>query len=196
MPTKGEITRQKVLDSARTLFYSRGYNNTSIDDILKASRIKKGNFYFHYPSKEDLGYAVIESYLKNEVLLMDQVLEAPGSPLEKLYRLFEHSKTNLVNNGCRGGCPIGNFALELSDIHNGFRKKINVIFDIWTLKLKGILDEAKAAGELSGTADTKALANLMVAVWEGGIMLVKARKDPAVMDDCIQSLKEILGGPV
>ena len=91
MSAKGDLTRQKILDSARGLFYSKGYNNTSIDEILKASKIKKGNFYFHYGSKEDLGYAVIESYLFNEIIMMDNVLQEPGSPLERLFRLFEPS---------------------------------------------------------------------------------------------------------
>lgn len=192
MSAKGDLTRQKILDSARGLFYSKGYNNTSIDEILRASKIKKGNFYFHYGSKEDLGYAVIESYLFNEINMMDKILQLPGSPLERLFQLFESSKKNLVENGCRGGCPIGNFALELSDIHEGFRNKINLIFDVWTDRMRVILDEAKKAGEIPETSDTKALANFMVAVWEGGIMLVKTRKDPSVMDDCIHSLRGIL----
>lgn len=193
MSAKGEITRQRILSSARELFYSKGYNNTSIDGILKASKVKKGNFYFHYQSKEDLGYAVIESYLNREVAAVDEILSQPGSPLERIYKLFECSRKNLAENGCRGGCPIGNFAIELSDIHNGFRKKINHIFDVWTERMERILLEAKKEGELPESVDERAMANLMVAIWEGGVMLVKTRKDPKILDDCIRSLKEILG---
>ncbi len=192
MSAKGEITRQRVLDSARELFYARGYNNTSIDDILKSSKIKKGNFYFHYQSKEDLGYAVIESYLKHEIGMVDEILNQPGSPLERIYKLFECSRKNLAEKGCRGGCPIGNFAIELSDIHNGFRKKINHIFDVWTERMEKILIEAKKEGEIPEAVDARAMANLMVAIWEGGVMLVKTRKNPEILDDCIRSLRGIL----
>lgn len=192
MTEKGEITRQRVLESARELFYNKGYNNTSIDEILKSSKVKKGNFYFHYPSKEDLGYAVIESYLKREISLVDEILNQPGSPLERIYNLFEFSRKNLAEKGCRGGCPIGNFALELSDIHNGFRNKINKIFDAWTDRMECILVEAKKEGEIPEALDAKEMANLMVAIWEGGVMLVKTRKNPKILDDCIRSLRGIL----
>ncbi|MBI3611313.1 MAG: TetR family transcriptional regulator C-terminal domain-containing protein [Nitrospirae bacterium] len=192
MSSKGELTKQKVLKTARELFYLNGYNNTSIEDILKTSKIKKGNLYFHFSSKEKLGYAVLESYLIEEAQLLDRIFAAPGSPMERVYRLFDSSRKHLREQGCRGGCPIGNFALEMSDIHNGFRKKINRVFDAWCDRLEKLLREAKRAGELPPSINPKALANMMVAVWEGGVMLVKTRKDPRIMGDCIKSLRGIV----
>jgi len=192
MSDKGELTKQKVLKAARELFYLNGYNNTSIDDILKTSKIKKGNLYFHFRSKEALGYAVLDSYLAEGGGMIDRIVEAPGRPMERVYRLFDSSKKHLSGQGCRGGCPIGNFALEMSDIHSGFRKKINEVFDAWCARLEKLLREAKQAGELPPSIDPKALACFMVAVWEGGVMLVKTRKDPRIMADCIKSLKGIL----
>lgn len=192
MSSKGERTKQKVLKTARELFYLNGYNNTSIDEILKTSRIKKGNLYFHFGSKEELGYAVLDSYLAEEAEMIDRVFAGSGSPMERVYRLFESSRRHLSEQGCRGGCPIGNFALEMSDLHNGFRKKINAVFDAWCDRLEKLLREAKRAEELPPTIDPKALACFMVAVWEGGVMLVKTRKDPRVMGDCIKSLKGIV----
>jgi len=192
MSNKGEATKQKVLKTARELFYLNGYNNTSIDDILKTSKIKKGNLYFHFRSKEALGYAVIDSYLAEEAEMIDRILSGPGRPMERLYRLFDSSRQHLSKQGCRGGCPIGNFALEMSDIHNGFRKKINAVFDAWCDRLEKLLREAKQGGELPPSLDPKALACFMVAVWEGGVMLVKTRKDPRILGDCIKSLKAIV----
>ena len=192
MSGKGELTKQKVLKTARELFYLNGYNNTSIDDILKASKVKKGNLYFHYRGKEALGYAVIKSYLEDEIKLVDEVFAGPGSPMERIYRLLETSRRHLAERGCRGGCPIGNFAIEMSDIHNGFRKKINQVFDAWSERLEKLLKEAKQVGELPPSIDAKAMAHMMVAVWEGGVMLVKTRKDPRVLGDCIKSLKGMM----
>lgn len=189
MSGKGELTKQKVLKTARRLFYLNGYNNTSIDDILKASRVKKGNLYFHYRSKEELGLAVIDSYLIEGSGSMDRILIGPGSPMGRIYRLLDTSRKNLEQGGCRGGCPIGNFALEMSDIHRGFRKRVNGVFNVWTGRLQKVLQEAKQAGEIPRSINTKALAHFVVAVWEGGVMLVKTRRDPRVLGDCIKSLK-------
>jgi TetR/AcrR family transcriptional regulator, transcriptional repressor for nem operon len=192
MSNKGDLTKHKVLKTARELFYLNGYNNTSMDDIVKASKVKKGNIYFHYRNKEALGYAVIDSYLDDEIRTIDGVFAGPGSPMGRIYQLFETFRRHLADRGCRGGCPVGNFAIEMSDIHNGFRKKVNRIFDVWEERLIILLVEAKEAGELPPSIDPKALACFMVAVWEGGVMLVKTRRDPRVMGDCIKSLKGIV----
>lgn len=192
MSNKGDLTKHKVLMTARELFYLNGYNNTSMDDIVKASKVKKGNIYFHYQNKEALGYAVMDSYLDDEIRTIEDVFSGPGSPMGRIYRLFENFRRHLADRGCRGGCPVGNFAIEMSDIHNGFRKKVNRIFDAWEKRLTTLLVEAKEAGELPPSIDPKALSCFMVAVWEGGVMLVKTRKDPRVMGDCIKSLKGIV----
>lgn len=192
MLQKGELTRQRILASARRLFYLNGFTNTSVDAILRDCQIKKGNFYFHYRSKEALGYAVIESYLTEQDAEMAGVLFGAGSPIERIFTLFERAIARMMNGGCRGGCPIGNFAIEMSDIHDGFREKVQAVFDRWTTLLQGVLDEAKAAGELDPRMDTAALAATMVAAWEGAVMLAKTRRSAAVMQDCTRSLQALL----
>jgi len=192
MPSKGELTKQRILKSARERFYLHGYTNTSIDDIIRASKVKKGNLYFHFESKEALGYAVIDGLLGEEIRMVDEIFAGPGSPMGRIYRLFETFKRHMADRGCRGGCPVGNFALEMSDIHNGFRKKINSIFDAWLDRLVKLLEEAKKEGEIPPSMDAKALACFLVAIWEGGVMMMKTRKDPRVMADCIKSLKGIV----
>lgn len=195
MGGKGDLTKQRLLKKARELFYLNGYNNTSIDDILKASHVKKGNLYFHYRSKEELGFAVLDSYLVQEVEGVDRILNGPGSPLERIYRLFDSFRRNLARVGCRGGCPIGNFALEMADHHNGFRMRINQVFMAWSTRLEEVLKKSIDIGELPPGTDPKALAVFLVALWEGGVMLVKTRKDPRVLKECLKSLKLMLEGP-
>jgi TetR/AcrR family transcriptional repressor of nem operon len=80
----------------------------------------------------------------------------------------------------------------MSDIHDGFRARVQAVFDRWTGLMQRVLDEAKAAGELDSRIDTAALAATMIAAWEGAVMLAKARKSAAVMQDCARSLKALL----
>ena len=60
MGKKGEATRGRILDAASNLIHSQGYNATSVDDILREASLSKGNFYFYFRSKEELGLAVID----------------------------------------------------------------------------------------------------------------------------------------
>ena len=56
----GRTTREAILAAATRLIHIHGYNQTSLDDVLRESGAGKGNFYHHFKSKEDLGYAILD----------------------------------------------------------------------------------------------------------------------------------------
>src|SRR5919106_4195752 len=57
---EGKATRELVIEAATHLIHLKGYQNTSIDDVLSASGVGKGNFYHYFKSKEDLGFAILD----------------------------------------------------------------------------------------------------------------------------------------
>src|SRR5574342_1415817 len=61
---KGAATRDQILDAAARLIHLRGYHCTSLDDVLRESGVGKGNFYYYFKSKEDLGYAIIDRVMR------------------------------------------------------------------------------------------------------------------------------------
>jgi len=190
--SKGEITREKILESAQRLFFLNGYYRTSIDDILRDSGTKKGNFYFHFRSKESLGYTVLDIYSAHFQENFQALADSKRSSLQKILLFFEKTEMNLAHNGCLGGCPFGNFALEMSDIHQGFRKRIDQIFDVWAHQIEAILKEGKKKGEIKKDIDTKALSQFLVAFSEGAMLLAKTKKNTKVYRSCTKSLREML----
>src|SRR5947199_10563282 len=56
----GRSTREAIIEAATRLIHVHGYNHTTLDDILRESGVGKGNFYYHFRSKEDLGYAILD----------------------------------------------------------------------------------------------------------------------------------------
>ncbi|HZR46280.1 MAG TPA: TetR/AcrR family transcriptional regulator [Candidatus Manganitrophaceae bacterium] len=193
MPSKGDATKQKILESACSLFYLKGYQGTTIDDILKASRVKKGSFYFHYPSKEVLGYAVFEEYKTKSKALFQNALRNDGDPIQNLFSLLLNHERELRTAGYHGGCPFGNLALELADHHPGFRMKLQAVFDGWAAEILAVLNRAKRAGKLDRSIDPKPLAYLIVAVMEGGTLLCKTKKSGGIYRDIIHTFKSLIG---
>src|SRR6267143_1974732 len=57
---KGAATRDQILNAASRLIHVQGYQSTSLDDVLRESGVGKGNFYYYFKSKEDLGYAILD----------------------------------------------------------------------------------------------------------------------------------------
>lgn len=192
MASKGDATKQRILESACSLFYLKGYQGTTIDDILAASGIKKGSFYFHYRNKEVLGYAVFEAYKAKSKTLFQNALYSDGDPIRNLLSLLLNHEKELRFSGYRGGCPFGNLALELADHHPGFRKKLQGVFDHWAGEILAVLQRARKAGKLDRSIDPKQLAYFIVAMMEGGTLLSKTMKTGRIYQDMIQIFKSLI----
>jgi TetR/AcrR family transcriptional regulator, transcriptional repressor for nem operon len=91
-------------------------------------------------------------------------------------------------HNCVGGCVMGNLASELSDVHEGFRKRLAGIFDIWRSHLADAVSRAQARGQIRMDTDASRLAQFLVAGLEGAILLSKVSKDITVMERCVEEL--------
>jgi len=182
--------KQHIIECASRLMHLQGYNHTTLDDVLKESGVGKGNFYYYFRSKEELGYAIIEGNLKG---FSDQVLgRAFGNQKDAIAQIDDFLDIILElhrQSNCAGGCPMGNMAMEMSDIHEGFRKKIQEVFERWREQLAGALQRAKTLGQLSDHLDPARLAQFIIAGVEGGILLTKVKKEIRILENCFKELK-------
>jgi TetR/AcrR family transcriptional regulator, transcriptional repressor for nem operon len=186
-------TRELILDAASRLIHVRGFNNTSVDDILRESRVGKGNFYYYFKSKDELGYAILDRSVERiREELIDKYFVAVLDPWEQLRGFLEFPVERARNHGCTGGCPLGNLAVEMSDIHEEFRQRLTRAFDEVLTRIEQSLNQAKDQGTLRGDADISRLAHFIVAGFEGALMMGKLRKDPDVVAGVIEELKEHL----
>ena len=195
---KGAATRDQILDAASRLIHLQGYQPTSLDDVLRESGVGKGNFYYYFKSKEDLGHAIIDRLVRGFIertlqpIFSDTSLEPVAQVQAFLDRVLEAQR----QRNCVGGCPMGNLASELSDVHEGFRQRLAGIFLQWHSTLAGALSRARTAGSLRSDCDPVGLAQFVVAALEGGILLAKVTKDIAVMEQCVGHLKQHLNSYV
>jgi len=183
-------TKEHIIEAASRLMHLGGFNHTSIDEVLKESGVGKGNFYYYFKSKEELGYAIIETNLKRfSEHVMGKAFGNHKDALEQVDDFLDIILELHRQRNCAGGCPLGNMAMELSDIHEGFRRKIQGVFEDWGLRLATVLQKVKADGRLGDSVEPEALAQFLVASVEGGILLTKVKKDIGVLDNCFKELK-------
>jgi TetR/AcrR family transcriptional regulator, transcriptional repressor for nem operon len=192
---RGEKTHARVLKTARQLVQEKGFCNTSVEDIIRATGVKKGNLYFHFASKEDLSLAVLEDAKKDFVLFLSDNLKG-DSPLEKLSAFFDAVLDKHRQKHFIGGCLFGNTALEMSDSNQRFCDVIKEVFGTWVSAMAPILREAQETGDLKGGLAPELLAKQIVATIEGGIMMSRLSKDGSDLRDCLNSLRFIMGMPV
>jgi TetR/AcrR family transcriptional repressor of nem operon len=191
---KGAATRDQILDAAARLIHLRGYHCTSLDDVLRDSGIGKGNFYYHFKSKEDLGYAIIDRLVQAFVhrTLEPAFADPDGDPIAQLHGFLDRVLASQRERNCVGGCPMGNLASELSDVHEGFRQRLAQIFSEWRVRLAEVLARGKSRGGFRADFEPARAAQFIVAALEGAILMSKVTRDIGVMESCVDELKRHL----
>jgi TetR/AcrR family transcriptional repressor of nem operon len=191
---KAAATRDQILDAAGRLIHLRGYHNTSLDDVLRESGVGKGNFYYYFKSKEGLGYAIIDRVVQGflERTLEPAFADTDADPVEQIDAFLDRLVEIHRRRNCVGGCPMGNLASELSDVHEGFRQRLAEIFEHWRVKLADALERGRRRERLRADLDTAAAAGFVVASLEGAILMAKVTRDIAVLEKSVAELKQYL----
>jgi TetR/AcrR family transcriptional regulator, transcriptional repressor for nem operon len=191
---KAAATRDQILDAAGRLIHLRGYHNTSLDDVLRESGVGKGNFYYYFKSKEGLGYAIIDRVVQGflERTLEPAFADTDADPVEQIHAFLDRLVEIHRRRNCVGGCPMGNLASELSDVHEGFRQRLAEIFEHWRVKLADALERGRRRERLRADLDTAAAAGFVVASLEGAILMAKVTRDIAVLEKSVAELKQYL----
>lgn len=186
-------TREQIVDAASRLVHVRGFNNTSVDEILRESGVGKGNFYYYFRSKDELGFAVLERGLERiSTELIEKSFNPAKDPWQQILDFLDCLVERARKQECTGGCLLGNLAVEMSDIHEEFRRRLNTAFDRLRTRIEGTLAQAKRQGTLRSDADMPRLAHFIVAGFEGAFMMGKLHKNPNVMAGVVQEVKEHL----
>src|SRR3974377_737632 len=105
-------TRDRLIDSARYLFWERGFAGTSMSELLAHAEVNSGSFYHFFDSKEALLRAVLDGYLQ----LLGPMIVAPAfasveEPLGRIFAILSGYRDRIVGTDCKYGCPLGRLAL-------------------------------------------------------------------------------------
>jgi len=178
-------TKQRLLDTARELFYARSYEDVGVQEICQQSGVKKGSFYHFFPSKRDLAVAMLdESWNVFRETILRAAFATDIPPLDRLQRLldmqYQHHVEVRNKTGQVFGCPFGNLAGEMSTRDEVIRQRLKDILTDFQAPIKDALEQAVAAGDLA-EIDTQATASAMVAYIEGLSLMAKTNNDPTVV---------------
>ena len=173
--TKGEQTRKKIVQAAAPIFNQRGYEGSSLNDLMEATGLQKGGIYRHFASKEELAAEAFdytwEAVWTARLLHVDE--KANG--IDKLKQLI----ANFIEHRApvAGGCPILNTATDADDGNSVLRSHVAKALRSWVTRLQNIVEQAKERGETRPGVDPKAVATLIVASLEGSFMMSRIQRN-------------------
>jgi len=182
-------TRQRIVMTAMDLFWEKGFQSTSVADILSRSQVHSGSLYHFFPGKQDVLAAVLEAYRDGiEEWLLAPAWSGIDDPIERIFALLAGYRVQLVTTECSYGCPIGSLALELHEPDPNIRDLLSANFANWTGAIERCLAEAGA--RLPRALDRRRLAEFTLTVMEGAIMQARTYRDIASFDRNIAVLRE------
>lgn len=123
-------TRDHIVEAADQLFYRQGYEHTSFSDIADAVHISRGNFYYHFKSKDAILDAVIDVRLadRREMLARwEAESETPADCIRSFIHILIANQADIK----RYGCPIGTLSAELAKLNHGSRPEANALFTLF-----------------------------------------------------------------
>lgn len=170
---RGLQTRSRIVESAGTLFYMKGVNATTLDDIRVASSTSKSQLYNHFPDKLALIRAVIDVQSRFVLNREEQALRGVRT-LAGLRRWRDALvQFNALRDGSYG-CVLGGMSIELSDVDEQSRQALHATFQAWGALLVDTLSRLRDLGVLGAAADPEKLGVGLLAAVQGGYVLAQA----------------------
>lgn len=166
--------REKIIKISADLFHKYGYNRVGLSTILNEAKIPKGSFYYYFKSKEDLLIAVINYFVDETIMMFNSF---PKS-IKGLFSFFNAYFDLFESLSFTRGCPIGNFALELSDTNENARVCLNKWTAFLEKEIKTILIK-----ENFDINEAIALSSFIVSAFEGVMLKAKIEKTKKTLNE-------------
>ena len=182
-------TRERLIESARYLFWERGFAGTSMSDLLAHAEVNSGSFYHFFESKEGLLRAVLEGYLGAlRPMVVDPAFAKTEEPIERIFAILAGYRDRILQTDSKYGCPLGRLALEIDPENRPAHQLIAKNFQGWIEAIRECLEQIKA--RLPKGTDPEALATYVLAVMEGGVMLSRSYGSVEPFDRAVAQLRE------
>jgi TetR/AcrR family transcriptional regulator, transcriptional repressor for nem operon len=189
--SKGEQTRRDIVEKAAPLFNQKGFEGTSLADLMQATGLQKGGIYRHFSGKRELAAEAFDyAWDKAVHKRLDGVAEVSDcvDRLKKTIDNFVERREGLVP----GGCPLMNTAVEADDGNPLLRARARKALQGWTERLSRITSEGIKKQQIDRRISPQQLSQLIIGSLEGALLISRLQKDDEPLRAMRQHLNEYL----
>ncbi|HYY99212.1 MAG TPA: TetR/AcrR family transcriptional regulator [Pyrinomonadaceae bacterium] len=187
-----EFDRDEALHRAMEVFWSRGYEATSVGDLVERMGINRQSLYDTFGDKHSLYLAALDRYREVEGRKMFELLERPGPVKRALRELFEGVVECSLGGGERRGCFVGNATSELAGRCKATAEKACGQMAAAEEALYRALARGRKAGEIKGARDLRAVARFLYSSLQGLQLMSKATRDRKTLEDVVRVTLSVL----
>jgi TetR/AcrR family transcriptional repressor of nem operon len=184
-----DLTRDKLLQAAFNEIHLHGFQAASIANILRDTGLTKGALYHHFPTKQELGLAVIKEVVSDQLdLMIFRRIHESKRPVHTLLQIIDESRHQTELEAISLGCPLNNLMQEMSPLDKDFQVCLNNILSIWQTTVEDALRSEQKTGGVRPDVDCHAAALFIVSAWEGCIGIAKSQQSLKNFSLCMKQL--------
>ena len=193
--TKGELTKQRILETAAMMFWKHSYHSVQVDKIVAQAKVNKASFYQYFKNKEQAAIEGIDyMFQRTKSYAFEGSFQAKTKPVERLEEIFKRiyriHKDQVKEEGRTPGCPFVNIGNEMATDNEIIRKKVEKMFDEFSRYHQDIFEHSSGV-----KADLKPIlaGRLIQGILNGAMTSAKIRNRPQDILDSLVSAKLLLG---
>lgn len=164
--------KEQLVDRTLGVWLERGFEGSSVNDLVAAAGVPKGSFYNHFPSKEHFAVEHVRRYVLT--LQLESLRNAPGSAVDAVRQHFVQQIMARREGRTEHGCLLGTFSNSVTESYPALREAVNEGFEQWIGALATVMSRARDAKEIVSERDPVELAAAMVDAFEGAIARKRA----------------------
>ncbi|MFD0694481.1 TetR/AcrR family transcriptional regulator [Paenibacillus sp. GCM10027628] len=183
--------RDLVLRVATTLFLSKGYLATSMDEIVTVSKVSKTNIYYYFKSKDDLLAAIMDQLIHTYSEMIRDMAKRSSSTVQERFQAILHLLTHQEME-CLGGCPFITLYTQMPQEAQTIREKVGQFFRDQIDIVEQLVLEGIQKQEFKADLPARPTAQFIVAAIEGGLFLQHASEDSTMLEQSFPTLALLL----
>lgn len=182
---KGQATRARILEHAAELIYANGVHATNNEALRRAAGVSGSQINHYFPTKEDLVLAIIAWQSERVLAFLRSERFSGFDSLDAFREWADHYVA--YERSYQQGCSLGSLASEIIKAELDIHKELSDAFDQWRDVFRDGLQRMQVLGRIGTAADPMQLANLLLAAFQGGMLLAQVARDITPLKDALQA---------
>lgn len=190
--TKSENTKRLIIEKTATVFNTKGYAGTSINDLMIATGLSKGCIYGNFENKDEIALNVFDyNFGKVTQHMKDRILATENS-IERLLVYPQTYKNYFRYPFLQAGCPILNTATEVDDTHPKLKERTQKALAFWKTSIENQIKRGIARKEIKEDTDPTEIAVIMISMIEGAFMQAKVNNHMVELKIAMSFLEKLV----
>ncbi|NQU70230.1 MAG: TetR/AcrR family transcriptional regulator [Rhodospirillales bacterium] len=193
MPRQREFVPEEALQKVITLFWEKGYNGTSVDEVVKRTGVAKYGIYGTFGTKRELFKKALSQFAIDRHNDIQRPLRKANASLPHIRAFFKSAPKTMTQTGRQHGCLMCNTGVEVGLNDPEFNKIVQSFFAETTNVMKHCLERAVDKGELDHSTDAGSLATYLVTEFRTSLMLARSGHSRREIENHLKIALRILG---